>query len=194
MIRTVPILVWAFSFEQLWFYYPTCRDLHGFSLRQNYFGLFACIFLGAAAAAASDFPRERYFQRSDNEPTTRNNSGPHYPSTRRKPHHSNINLNPNHISQPNINRPITQRFRHHQELEQPHPLQRRRLHLPQGFPRGCELSLGTSPFCTLFTEQEWLDYVYSNDPKYYADCAFGLSTGRAYGIGYLGMCLSLWLG
>lgn len=43
----------------------------------------------------------------------------------------------------------------------------------------------TSPFCTLFTEQEWLDYAYSNDLKYYADYAFGAPAGRAYGVGYV---------
>lgn len=46
-------------------------------------------------------------------------------------------------------------------------------------------TLGSSSFCSLFTEQEWRDYAYSIDLKYYSDYSFGSPTGRAYGIGYV---------
>lgn len=42
-----------------------------------------------------------------------------------------------------------------------------------------------SPFCTLFTEQEWKDYEYILDLQFYGDYGFGASTGRAQGIGYI---------
>lgn len=46
-------------------------------------------------------------------------------------------------------------------------------------------TLGSSSFCSLFTEQEWRDYAYSIDLKYYSDYSFGSPAGRAYGIGYV---------
>ena len=46
-------------------------------------------------------------------------------------------------------------------------------------------TLGTSPFCSLFTQQEWRDYAYSTDLTYYANSSFGSPTGRAHGIGYV---------
>lgn len=46
-------------------------------------------------------------------------------------------------------------------------------------------TLGTSAFCSLFTEQEWRDYAYSIDLSYYIDYSFGSPTGRADGIGYV---------
>lgn len=46
-------------------------------------------------------------------------------------------------------------------------------------------SLGSSSFCSLFTEQEWKDYEYALDLQFYGDYGFGSPTGRAQGIGYL---------
>ena len=46
-------------------------------------------------------------------------------------------------------------------------------------------TLGSSSFCSLFTEQEWRDYAYSIDLRYYSDYSFGSPAGRAYGIGYV---------
>lgn len=46
-------------------------------------------------------------------------------------------------------------------------------------------TFGTSSFCSLFTEQEWRDYAYSVDLRYYSEYSFGSPTGRAYGIGYV---------
>lgn len=46
-------------------------------------------------------------------------------------------------------------------------------------------SIGSSAFCTLFTEQEWKDYEYNLDLQFYGDYGFGSPTGRAQGIGYL---------
>ena len=46
-------------------------------------------------------------------------------------------------------------------------------------------ALGSSSFCSLFTEQEWRDYAYTIDLKYYSDCSFSSPTGRVYGIGYV---------
>ena len=46
-------------------------------------------------------------------------------------------------------------------------------------------ALGSSSFCTLFTEQEWRDFAYNVDLKYYAQYSFGSPTGRANGIGYV---------
>lgn len=43
----------------------------------------------------------------------------------------------------------------------------------------------SSPFCTLFTEQEWKDYEYILDLQFYGNYGFGASTGRAQGIGYV---------
>ena len=46
-------------------------------------------------------------------------------------------------------------------------------------------AFGTSSFCSLFTEQEWRDYAYNTDLRYYLNSSFGSPTGRAHGIGYL---------
>lgn len=46
-------------------------------------------------------------------------------------------------------------------------------------------ALGSSAFCSLFTEQEWRDYAYAIDIKFYGNYGFGSSTGRAQGIGYV---------
>lgn len=46
-------------------------------------------------------------------------------------------------------------------------------------------ALGTSSFCSLFTEQEWKDYAYNIDLKFYSDNSFGSPVGRANGIGYV---------
>lgn len=45
--------------------------------------------------------------------------------------------------------------------------------------------LGSSPFCSLFTEQEWKDYEYVLDMQFYGDYGFGSASGRAQGIGYI---------
>ncbi|KAI9045878.1 histidine phosphatase family protein [Aspergillus affinis] len=42
-----------------------------------------------------------------------------------------------------------------------------------------------SSFCTLFTEQEWLDYAYAIDIQFYGVFGPGSPTGRAQGIGYI---------
>lgn len=46
-------------------------------------------------------------------------------------------------------------------------------------------TLGSSSFCDLFSEQEWLDFAYNLDLRLYGTSAFGSPTGRAQGIGYL---------
>lgn len=46
-------------------------------------------------------------------------------------------------------------------------------------------TLGTSSFCSLFTEQEWRDFAYSIDLEYYITSSFGSPAGRAHGIGYV---------
>ncbi|KAH2878834.1 hypothetical protein KXV31_004694 [Aspergillus fumigatus] len=47
-------------------------------------------------------------------------------------------------------------------------------------------ALGTiSPFCTLFTEQEWHDYAYNVDLQFYGNYGLGAPSGRAQGIGYV---------
>jgi 3-phytase len=45
--------------------------------------------------------------------------------------------------------------------------------------------LGSSNFCGLFTEQEWIDFDYSLSIQFYGDNSFGNPTGRAQGIGYV---------
>jgi 3-phytase len=45
--------------------------------------------------------------------------------------------------------------------------------------------LGSSDFCSLFTEQEWIDFDYSLSIQFYGDSSFGNPTGRAQGIGYV---------
>ena len=45
--------------------------------------------------------------------------------------------------------------------------------------------LGSSPFCALFTEQEWKDFAYVLDMQFYGDYGFGSASGRAQGIGYI---------
>jgi hypothetical protein len=45
--------------------------------------------------------------------------------------------------------------------------------------------LGSSDFCGLFTEQEWIDFDYSLSIQFYGDNSFGNPTGRAQGIGYV---------
>ncbi|PLB51621.1 multiple inositol polyphosphate phosphatase [Aspergillus steynii IBT 23096] len=42
-----------------------------------------------------------------------------------------------------------------------------------------------SSFCSLFTEQEWIDYAYGIDIQFYGVFGPGSPTGRAQGIGYL---------
>ncbi|RAK81179.1 histidine phosphatase family protein [Aspergillus fijiensis CBS 313.89] len=42
-----------------------------------------------------------------------------------------------------------------------------------------------SPFCALFTDQEWKDYDYASDLHFYGDYGFGSPSGRAQGIGYV---------
>lgn len=46
-------------------------------------------------------------------------------------------------------------------------------------------ALGASSFCTLFTEQEWLDFEYQLGMMFYGDHGFGSPSGRAQGIGYV---------
>ncbi|KAL2822171.1 histidine phosphatase superfamily [Aspergillus cavernicola] len=46
-------------------------------------------------------------------------------------------------------------------------------------------SLGASPFCSLFTEQEWKDFAYNIDLQFYGDYGYGSPSGRAQGIGYV---------
>lgn len=45
------------------------------------------------------------------------------------------------------------------------------------------VGLGTSPFCQLFTEEEWRGFEYALDLEYWGDYAFGSQTGRAQGVG-----------
>lgn len=42
---------------------------------------------------------------------------------------------------------------------------------------------GTSPFCQLFTEEEWLGFEYVLDMRFWGDFSFGSQTGRAQGVG-----------
>ncbi|CAF3936116.1 unnamed protein product, partial [Adineta steineri] len=44
---------------------------------------------------------------------------------------------------------------------------------------------GSSDFCSLFTDQEWIDFGYSLSIQFYGDYSFGNPTGRAQGIGYV---------
>jgi 3-phytase len=46
-------------------------------------------------------------------------------------------------------------------------------------------ALGSSSFCGLFTEQEWLDFAYILDMRLYGSSAFGSPMGRAQGVGYV---------
>ncbi|CEJ62210.1 hypothetical protein PMG11_10717 [Penicillium brasilianum] len=46
-------------------------------------------------------------------------------------------------------------------------------------------ALGRSPFCSLFTEQEWRDFEYLLDLDFYDAYGFGSYNGRAQGIGYI---------
>ncbi|PLB37546.1 histidine phosphatase family protein [Aspergillus candidus] len=46
-------------------------------------------------------------------------------------------------------------------------------------------ALGSSTFCSLFTEQEWQDFEYNVDLQFYGDYGFGSPTGRSQGIGYV---------
>lgn len=46
-------------------------------------------------------------------------------------------------------------------------------------------SFGGSSFCSLFTEQEWLDFAYNIDLQFYGDYGYGSPSGRAQGIGYV---------
>ncbi|GFF37074.1 3-phytase B [Aspergillus lentulus] len=46
-------------------------------------------------------------------------------------------------------------------------------------------ALGSSAFCSLFTEQEWHDYAYSLDLQFYGNYGLGAPSGRAQGIGYV---------
>ncbi|PIG82962.1 phytase [Aspergillus arachidicola] len=46
-------------------------------------------------------------------------------------------------------------------------------------------ALGSSSFCSLFTEQEWRDFEYFVDLQFYGNYGFGAPTGRAQGIGYV---------
>jgi hypothetical protein len=45
--------------------------------------------------------------------------------------------------------------------------------------------IGSSDFCTLFTEAEWQGFENTLDIEYYYDYSFGNPTGRAQGIGYV---------
>ncbi|KAJ6031976.1 hypothetical protein N7540_002708 [Penicillium herquei] len=47
------------------------------------------------------------------------------------------------------------------------------------------VGLGYSPFCSLFTWDEWLGFEYSLDVSYYGSFGFGSPVGRALGIGYV---------
>ncbi|EGF97768.1 uncharacterized protein MELLADRAFT_84480 [Melampsora larici-populina 98AG31] len=46
------------------------------------------------------------------------------------------------------------------------------------------IALGTSEFCSLFTDQEWLDYSYSIDLEFWYSNSFGNPTSAALGLGY----------
>jgi Histidine phosphatase superfamily (branch 2) len=45
--------------------------------------------------------------------------------------------------------------------------------------------IGSSDFCTLFTEDEWAGFESTLEIEYYFDYSFGNPTGRAQGVGYL---------
>lgn len=45
--------------------------------------------------------------------------------------------------------------------------------------------IGTSEFCTLFTQEEWEGFEATLDIEYFYDYAWGQPTGRAQGLGYL---------
>ncbi|KAF2083932.1 phosphoglycerate mutase-like protein, partial [Saccharata proteae CBS 121410] len=47
------------------------------------------------------------------------------------------------------------------------------------------VALGFSPWCGLFTYEEWLDYEYSVDIQFAGNYAFQSPAGRAVGIGYV---------
>ena len=47
------------------------------------------------------------------------------------------------------------------------------------------ISLGSSPFCTLFTYEEWLGFEYAIDLQFHGNNMFGSPTGRAVGVGYV---------
>lgn len=47
------------------------------------------------------------------------------------------------------------------------------------------VGLGYSPFCSLFTFEEWLGFEYSLDLSYYGGNGFASPTGRAVGVGYV---------
>ncbi|EAW10996.1 histidine phosphatase family protein [Aspergillus clavatus NRRL 1] len=46
-------------------------------------------------------------------------------------------------------------------------------------------ALGSSDFCSLFTEQEWKDWQYNVDLQFYGNYGWGAPSGRAQGIGYI---------
>lgn len=46
-------------------------------------------------------------------------------------------------------------------------------------------TLGSSSFCSLFTEQEWRDFEYYLDLQFYEMFGFGSASGRAKGVGYV---------
>ncbi|KAJ5873420.1 Histidine phosphatase superfamily clade-2 [Penicillium subrubescens] len=47
------------------------------------------------------------------------------------------------------------------------------------------VGLGYSPFCSLFTKDEWDGFEYSFALEYYGENGFGSPTGRAVGVGYV---------
>lgn len=47
------------------------------------------------------------------------------------------------------------------------------------------VGLGYSPFCSLFTQDEWEGFEYSFALEYYGGNGFGSPTGRAVGVGYV---------
>lgn len=47
------------------------------------------------------------------------------------------------------------------------------------------VALGYSPWCGLFTYEEWLGFEYSIDLTFYGSFSFGSPMGRAIGIGYV---------
>ncbi|KAJ9482516.1 hypothetical protein VN97_g10913 [Penicillium thymicola] len=47
------------------------------------------------------------------------------------------------------------------------------------------VGLGYSPFCSLFTKDEWLGFEYSLDLSYHGGNGFASPTGRAVGVGYV---------
>jgi hypothetical protein len=47
------------------------------------------------------------------------------------------------------------------------------------------VAFGFSPFCSLFTYEEWLSYEYSIDIQFAGGNGFASPTGRAIGIGYV---------